>query len=276
MPVSVPSTSSSSGTTSPASSPSGERRAEDAPRAVDPLTAFGRFVFRYRDALAPVVFAGVIVATYPVPFLGSRKADAVLDAVGLCVALAGQSLRVLVIGLAYIKRGGRKKEITADRLVAEGVFAHCRNPLYVGDFLLIAGLTMVWNSPPAYVVVLGFVGLALVSIVRAEEAFLVGRFGAEYAAYCARVSRFVPDLRGLRQTLADFDFDWRRVIRKEYGTACTWTSGALAMFVAERVAWDGWSAAGGALRDVLPVWLAVGALWVAARFLKKTRRLGSD
>jgi hypothetical protein len=39
--------------------------------------------------------------------------------------------------LAYIKRGGRKKRIAADHLVVDGIFAHVRHPLYVGNFLLL-------------------------------------------------------------------------------------------------------------------------------------------
>src|SRR5205823_6159785 len=90
----------------------------------------------------------------PVAFLDDDVPDLALDSVGVAVALAGQALRAVVIGLAYIKRGGRNKEITADRLVCEGVFAHSRNPLYVGNFLIVTGLLIMWNSPLAYALVL--------------------------------------------------------------------------------------------------------------------------
>ena len=99
----------------------------------------GRFVFRYRDYLAAVAAVVTLAVMPPMAFLGREGADLGLDVVGVLVALAGQSLRAVVIGLAYIKRGGRKKEITADRLVCEGVFAHSRNPLYVGNFLIVSG-----------------------------------------------------------------------------------------------------------------------------------------
>ena len=103
----------------------------------------------------------------PVAFLDDDGPDLALDVVGVLVALAGQALRAVVIGLAYIKRGGRNKEITADRLVSEGVFAHSRNPLYVGNFLIVTGLLIVWNSPLAYAVVLTVLLASFLSIVRA-------------------------------------------------------------------------------------------------------------
>src|SRR6266540_1588637 len=100
------STSSSSGTTSPACWLSSER--------VNPLhavfLAIGRFVFRYRDYLALVAVPVTILTMPPTVFGGSEIGDLGLDAVGLAVTLAGQALRAVVIGLAYIKRGGRKKE----------------------------------------------------------------------------------------------------------------------------------------------------------------------
>ena len=63
----------------------------------------------------------------------------------------------------------------------------------------------------------------------AEEAFLARKFGADYVAYCGRVNRFVPDLRGLSQTIRGFEFDWKRVVRKDYGTTFTWMSTALVL-----------------------------------------------
>lgn len=191
------------------------------------------------------------------------------------VGLVGQTLRVTVIGLAYIKRGGRNKTISADRLVCDGVFAHSRNPLYAGNFLMLTGLLLIWHSPWAYLLVLPVVAVSFLSIVRAEEQFLRRHFGAEYEAYCARVNRFIPSFRGLRQTLARFDFDWKRVIRKEYGTTFAWISVALMLFVLEKISWHGMRTAAFRAGFAGIVWLCALGLWATARWLKKTRRLQS-
>jgi protein-S-isoprenylcysteine O-methyltransferase Ste14 len=216
-----------------------------------------------------------LIATEPLPFAGESDWDLLLDFVGLALAFAGQALRVLVIGLAYIKRGGRKKTITADRLVCDGVFAHSRNPLYVGNILLVTGLLLIWNSPLAYAVVLSIVVVSFISIVRAEETFLRGRFGAEYEEYCARVNRFVPDFRGFGQTLERFEFDWKRVVRKEYGTTFAWTSIALALIVLEKVIWEGAHAAAHRALVASAVWLCLLGLYLLARWLKKSHRIDS-
>jgi protein-S-isoprenylcysteine O-methyltransferase Ste14 len=237
--------------------------------------AFGRFVFRYRDYLAPLVLVVAVMTMPPVAFGNLEAWDLGLDLVGVIISLAGQALRILVIGLAYIKRGGRQKTITADRLVCDGVFAHSRNPLYLANFLMVSGLLLVWNSPWAYLIVLPAFGVALLSIVRAEEEFLSRRFGAEYANYCARVPRFVPNFRGFRQTLAQFDFDWRRVIRKEYGTTFALVTVMLALFVLEKAHWHGLQAALARVRIATALWLLTAGLWASARWAKKARWIES-
>ena len=246
-----------------------------APRGFDAaVIALGNVVFRYRDYLAPIAIGAVALLSEPRLFLGTRRWDAWWDAAGIAVALAGQSLRVLVIGLAYIKRGGKNKRIAADRLVVDGIFAHVRNPLYVGNFLLLVCLMMVWHSPLGYAVAAGL-ALGLFSMARAEEVFLGAKFGSTYAGYCADVPRFIPRLRGLATTLSRFSFDWKRVVRKEYGTTLSWTTTAVVLLTLERIHWDGIAAAAPTLRALVSAWLVLAALWVAARWMKKTHRLDS-
>lgn len=239
------------------------------------LIAFGSFVFRYRDGLAPIILLLVVLLTTPRPGWGDSSDDVWLDTLGFLVAVAGQALRVLVIGLAYIQRGGKNKRVAADQLVTDGVFAHCRHPLYVGNFLLISGLLLIWNSPWAYAVAGGTIVLALFSMASAEEAFLVGKFGAPYVAYTERVNRFVPDLRGIRQTMARFAFDWKRVVRKEYTTTLSWTTTALLLMVQERIEWGGLAAARPIAVPFIAVWIGILACWSTARWLKKSGRLVS-
>lgn len=256
-----------------ASSPSSDAAA--APTGIDgALVALGNLVFRYRNGLAPVLLACVLLLTRPRPFGRSATSELLWDVAGLLVATAGQALRVLVIGLAYIQRGGKNRTIAADKLVVDGIFAHARHPLYVGNFLLLAGLMMIWNAPGAYVM-LAVAGLALFSMARAEEVFLSRKFGPAFDEYCARVPRFIPNLRGIRATMARFSFDWKRVVRKEYGTTFAFASCAVALIALQWIEWDGRAGLTRALATLLPAWLLIVAAWATARWMKKTRRLAS-
>jgi protein-S-isoprenylcysteine O-methyltransferase Ste14 len=235
----------------------------------------GRFVFRYRDYLVPAVLVGVLVLTRPQAPLGSERLDVVLDALGLFVATTGQALRAMVIGYAYIRRGGINKQLAAPTLVCEGFYAHSRNPMYVGDFLLFVGLAMIYHSAAVYLVVLPIVATALLAIVTAEERYLAARFGAAYAAYCQRVNRFVPTLRGLSATTRGMRFDWRRVLRSEYGTTFAWLSAAFFLLAWEDVLRFGWARSGPHLYCLLTLYLPVPVAYGIVRWLKKSGRLRS-
>jgi protein-S-isoprenylcysteine O-methyltransferase Ste14 len=255
------------------SSPSSNAAA--APTGIDSaLVAFGNLVFRYRNAMAPVLLGVVLLLTRPRPFAGSVRLDVYWDLVGVLVALAGQALRILVIGLAYIQRGGKNRTIAADKLVVDGIFAHARHPLYVGNFLLLTGLMMIWNAPGGYAV-LALAGLALFSMARAEELFLSRKFGAAFDDYCARVPRFIPNLRGLRATLSRFSFDWKRVVRKEYGTTFAFGSCVVGLITLQWIEWNGMDGFVHALKVMLPVWVVIALAWGAARWMKKSGRLRS-
>ena len=240
------------------------------------VDSVGRFVFRYRDYLAPAALLVVLVFTRPQAPLGSERVDTVLDLLGFLVAAAGQALRVLVIGYAYILRGGSHKQLAAPRLVSEGLYAHCRNPMYVGNFLLLTGLCMIYHSPWVYGLVLPVLIAGQIAIVKAEESYLAVRFGAAYTAYCERVNRFVPRLRGLRATTRGLRFDWRRVLRKEYGTTFAWLSAAFFLLAWEDLVRFGWPAAAPDVRRLLILYAPVPLAYGVVRWLKKSGRLRSS
>lgn len=235
----------------------------------------GRFVFRYRDYLVPALLVGVLALTRPQAPLGSERLDVVLDGLGLLVAAAGQALRVMVIGYAYIRRGGVNKQLAAPTLVCEGFYAHSRNPMYLGDFFLFAGLAMIYHSAWVYLVVLPVFATALLAIVTAEERYLTARFGATYLAYCRRVNRFIPTLRGLSATIRSMRFDWRRVLRTEYGTTFAWLSAAFFLLGWEDVLRTGWERSAPGLHRLLMFYLPVPIAYGIVRWLKKSGRLRS-
>jgi protein-S-isoprenylcysteine O-methyltransferase Ste14 len=79
----------------------------------------------------------------------------------------------------------------ASTLVTRGVFRLSRNPIYVGDALILAALA-VWLGQIANVaLVAAFAWYVERFQIRPEERALRARFGAQYAAYCARVRRWL-------------------------------------------------------------------------------------
>jgi len=239
------------------------------------LVRYGNFLFRYRDAVFPAALLALFLLTRPAWPRGRDDYDMALDLIGVSVALLGQALRVAVIGYAYIIRGGRNKQVYAEELVTRGFFNHSRNPLYVGNLLILFGLLLLWNAPAAYLVGGTFFVVGYVAIVAAEEAFLRGKFGAQYDAYAARVPRWRVRLRGFRASMEGMVFNWRRVVLKEYGSAAYWIAGAFALMLADSLRYQAWDTH--PRRHAMLVFgiAVVAALWTWARWLKKTKRLRS-
>jgi protein-S-isoprenylcysteine O-methyltransferase Ste14 len=178
----------------------------------------GAFLFRYRNAIGPILFLLVLFIGQPGYPFSRADLDILLDGFGVACALLGQALRIVTIGYEYIERGGRDRQVYASKLVQGGVFAQSRNPLYVGNILLAVGFALIVNSYAFYLVAIPSILFAYSCIVAAEEAFLKDRFGDGYERYCRRVNRWWPRLKGWKQSTDGMRFNWRRVLVKEYNT----------------------------------------------------------
>lgn len=240
---------------------------------------YGNFIFRYRNFVFPASLITLLVL-FPPAFIYKYPAlDNCLDIVGLLVGLLGVVLRAAVVGIAYIKRGGRNKRIAADRLVTEGMFAHNRNPLYVGNLLIVAGILLIANNPWFYLFGGVFFVVSYSAMVAAEERFLSAKFGDAYAAYCRRVPRWRFRLEGLRETLTGNRIDWHRIVVKEYSSFGVWVLMNFAVFGYEEYKELVNESLGASAYEVVVSGigiLAAGVMVVVVRYLKKSGRFTPD
>jgi protein-S-isoprenylcysteine O-methyltransferase Ste14 len=183
------------------------------------MIRIGNFLFRHRNRVFPILICALfLLAAPPAQYFGSEALEDFKDIVALAIALSGLAVRATTIGFAYIKRGGVDKKVYADRLVTGGLFGLCRNPLYLGNILIYTGVFLMHGSP--LVIGLGMASFLFIywCLVCAEEAYLAGRFGEDYRAYCAEVPRWLPKLSRFRESTAGMEFNVRRVILKDYTT----------------------------------------------------------
>jgi protein-S-isoprenylcysteine O-methyltransferase Ste14 len=92
------------------------------------------------------------------------------------------------LGLADSFRIGSPKENT--RLKVDGLFQFSRNPMYLGVYATLLACVLYTLNPVVLAVAI-FVVAVHHRIVLAEEQHLQKAFGAEYAAYCGRVRRYL-------------------------------------------------------------------------------------
>lgn len=148
-----------------------------------PLLALGVGLFRLRERLLGIEFGthGILVG------LGILCVAIALIIAFLCRRQL--TLRIL-IGLPELA----PKDETG-RLLTEGIYARIRHPRYVEVMLGLLGWALFTNYLALYFLV-ALLGPLLYLIVVLEERELRDRFGEQYDAYCRRVPRFFPRLRG--------------------------------------------------------------------------------
>ncbi|HTE39818.1 MAG TPA: isoprenylcysteine carboxylmethyltransferase family protein [Steroidobacteraceae bacterium] len=83
------------------------------------------------------------------------------------------------------------KPETATSLVSSGVFRISRNPMYVGFAFFLLAWAAFLAAPWALFGVLGFVLYMIYFQIAPEEQALAALFGPEYAAYQAKVRRWL-------------------------------------------------------------------------------------
>ena len=138
----------------------------------------GTWVKRWR---VPLGFACAAV------FVVLARPDRRSLAVGGAVALVGLGVRAWASG--HIRKNAR--------LAVSGPYAHTRNPLYLGSFIMALGFTVAASSSLMLLVILGGLAAALFlgiywPVMRVEAATLAEMFGEEYREYAAAVPLLFP------------------------------------------------------------------------------------
>lgn len=121
---------------------------------------------------------------FPFP---ARQAIALgLAAVGVSVAVAG----VVSFRLAKTTVNPLTPE-TASSLVVSGIYRLSRNPMYLGALLVLIGWAVFLANALTFIVAITFVLYLNRFQIIPEEKALTTRFGPEFAAYCAKVRRWI-------------------------------------------------------------------------------------
>ena len=153
----------------------------------DRATRLGGWLFRRRTSL-PLPVAIAILAIPAVDTTWS----ALLVVSGVVITLLGELIRLW--GVHHIGVISRTRSDRLGPLITGGPFAIVRNPLYIGNIMLWAGVALtarlVWLAPA----ILVLLGAEYHAIVRWEEHLLDSRLGEAYRTYAARVPRWMPRL----------------------------------------------------------------------------------
>ncbi|HWV32176.1 MAG TPA: isoprenylcysteine carboxylmethyltransferase family protein [Dyadobacter sp.] len=237
------------------------------------MIAIGNFFFKYRNNLFIILYLLLFVPSPPIFSREQFGPGYYLYPVilGLLVTFSGELVRGITIGLAYIIRGGRDKKVYAEKLVTEGIFRHCRNPLYVGNILMLLGVGILANSLIYVGIVMPLFLFIYQAIVLAEENFLRNKFGAQFDAYCSRVNRWLINPAGISETFKDMRFNYKRWLLKEYNTLLVWLIGIVAILIFKYP--EIVPEPNSRITIFVAIVLILGALYGYVRYLKKSGKM---
>jgi len=142
-------------------------------------------------------------------------------AIGAVLSLVGLALRAWSAGTIH----------KGETLTMSGPYAFVRNPLYVGSFLIGAGLAVAGGSWLWLVLFLVFFAALYGPTVAAEAARLTEKFGHRYVEYSGQVPAFIPRLTPFRGGGGERpgEFEWSQYDRNREWEALLGAAAAFAV-----------------------------------------------
>ena len=157
------------------------------------MSKLSNYIFNLRGII-PIPFF-LVVYIFSSPTLHSLI-------IGSFILSVGELIRLWAAG--YIKKY-RTSSVDAPELITYGPYAYVRNPLYIGNFFIGLGISVISNVLWGYVLffTLYFFGYSI--IIPLEEKFLEKKWKDTYMHYKKHVRRIIPKIRPYKR-IKEFDF----------------------------------------------------------------------
>lgn len=111
---------------------------------------------------------------------------------GWALVVAGLALMALAAATMRMQRTTLDPYGQPRRMVTGGIFAVSRNPIYLGDALILAGLCLVFSAPlAALLLVPAFAIVIQTRFITREERLLEAAFPSDFADYRTRTRRWI-------------------------------------------------------------------------------------
>ncbi|HTO94846.1 MAG TPA: isoprenylcysteine carboxylmethyltransferase family protein [Bacteroidota bacterium] len=151
-----------------------------------------RLIFKYRS-YTPIPFLLVMI--------WFARPTVLSLVIGFAVIFIGELIRFWGVSIAGAETR-TTGTVGGTFLITNGPFSYVRNPLYVGNMLLYAGVGIMSMAlfPWMLLVAVVWFYVQYYLIVTREEEYLASTFGEEFELYRRNVRRFVPRLTPYRSS----------------------------------------------------------------------------
>ncbi len=191
----------------------------------DSFERSGNVLFRYRGQvpvllclLALPLLIGSNRIFYLQLFLGQWQGLRIITIVlALLVSLCGLAVRAYTVSTTPKGTSGRNTSgQVAKTLNTKGIYSIVRHPLYLGNYLIWAGVLLFTMNLYVFLIISLCYWLYYERIMFAEEAYLRSQFGDKFEEWASRVPAFIPKFRLFEQ--GDLRFSFKTFVRREYAT----------------------------------------------------------
>ena len=180
----------------------------------------GSWLFKWRSYLPLLGIPVFVIAIRQSGILETKFGDSVGDFWGSCaiiISFLGLIVRCITVG--YVPRGtsGRNTQSqVAELLNTTGMYSISRNPLYLGNFIIVFGITLfiqVW-----WLALLSWFGFWLYyeRIMFTEEEFLRNKFKDQFIKWAEKTPIVIPRFGNWEKPKLGFSF--KTVLRREFST----------------------------------------------------------
>lgn len=190
----------------------------------------GSFLFRYRGQIPlfvfllglPFIYFSYFTDSYNhyIQIFGDKLSAfwVVITIISVLISFLGLSIRAYTIGTTPRGTSGRNtKKQVAEQLNTKGVYSIVRHPLYVGNYLMWAGLLIFVANIYLFLIASLLYWIYYERIMFTEECYLESKFGEQFINWSFGVPAFIPAFRKFKK--GDVPFSFKSVLRREYSGA---------------------------------------------------------
>jgi protein-S-isoprenylcysteine O-methyltransferase Ste14 len=143
----------------------------------------------------PMIFLSAVAAAvalgYVYPLGGMLPFGTAVRIIGALLLLAGIGLDVAAMREMRRHRANILPHRAATALVTSGPFALSRNPIYLGNTLVLTGAALLFSSLWLLLAAAAAAWAVTALAIRREEAHLAAQFGDAWTAYTERTPRWI-------------------------------------------------------------------------------------
>jgi lipid A Kdo2 1-phosphate O-methyltransferase len=183
---------------------------------LEELDKQGQFLFRWRSYVPGFILLLSFLFIPQVRYINNSYEQHLLY-MGGCffISILGLAVRCITIGFTPANTSGRNtKKQVADTVNQSGIYSTVRHPLYLGNFLMFTGVSLIVQNISFFIIFFFIYWFYYERIMFTEEQFLRNKFGNKYISWASKTPAIIPNVKTFQAP--ELNFSFKNIIKREY------------------------------------------------------------